>query len=157
MTDRVLQAELAEYVQGKYAPSETLVETTFAYNKIPGMEELGELEPGFSESVIRMVSERFRSQTAFCARAGLSKQLLHHMKADPSYLPKKNNAFACVIALELSLSDAEALLRRGSYTLSRSSMTDIIVSFFLEKKIYDIQLINEALYEYGEELLGSLG
>lgn len=151
-----MEAELTAYIREKYLPAESICETAWVYDRIPAPAELGALEPGFSESVIRMAAERFGSQTAFCARAGLSKQLFHNMKADPAYLPKKHNAFACVIALELSLTEAKDLLRRGSYSLSRSSMTDVIVSFFLEKRIYDLQLINEALDEYGEAPLGSM-
>ena len=156
MTDWTLKAELAAYIRENNDSSLRLAESSFEYDRIPGPAELGALEPGFSETVIRLVSERFRTQTAFCEQAGLSKQLFQKMKADPAYIPRKRTALACVIGLEMAPDEADSLLRRGSYSLSRSSITDVIVSFFLNKRIFDIRLINEALDEYGEEPLGSI-
>lgn len=155
MTDAGLRAELKKYLSQHYR-NESPEETQYIYDCDLGEINLGEMEPGFSETVVALAHKKYRRQSDFCARAGLSRQLFTMMKTNPDYLPYKHNAFACVVALELELPDAEALLRRGSYAFSKSSLMDLIVRFFISKRIYDIDRINEVLDDYGQHTLGSI-
>ena len=53
---------------------------------------------------------------------------------------------AFVVALHLSLEEADDLLERAGYALSKSRLGDMIVKCFLEMKRYNLDEINEALY-----------
>ena len=57
--------------------------------------------------------------------------------------------------LSLSAKEAESLLDKAGYSLSYSSVTDVIVRYFLDNRQWDIDLVNQALYEYDQPLLSS--
>ena len=87
-------------------------------------------------------------------RANIDRKLFSKIRSNPAYHPRKNTILALAIALQLSLDEVTDLLCRAEYALSPSSKTDLIVKFFIEKGIYDIFVINEALDQYGEPILG---
>ena len=45
--------------------------------------------------------------------------------------------------------EAEDLIGRAGFKLSESSKRDLLVRFFIEEKIYDVDIINEQLYVRG--------
>ena len=58
------------------------------------------------------------------------------------------------IALELDLEQTKDLIGRAGYALTNSSKLDVIVMYFIEQGCCDLGIINEALYEYDQSLLG---
>ena len=62
---------------------------------------------------------------------------------------------ALAIALRLNLDETTDLLRRAGYALSPSNRADVIVRYFIEERSYDIFAVNEALFAFGEKLLGA--
>ena len=58
-----------------------------------------------------------------------------------------------VFVLHLPLDDAENLLSTAGYALSRSSVFDLIVRYYLEKGDADAVHVNDALYTYKQPLL----
>ena len=46
------------------------------------------------------------------------------------------------------------LLLRAEIAFSPSSRFDLIVTYFITNKIYDIYKINTALFKYGQPILG---
>ena len=55
---------------------------------------------------------------------------------------------------ELSYEDMTDLLARAGIALSPSSRFDIIIQYFVMKKIYDVSDINLALFKHGQQTLG---
>jgi hypothetical protein len=70
-------------------------------------------------------------------------------------MPGKRTAIAIAVALELSLEETEALLKRAGYALSHAVKFDVIVEYFIINGKYDIFQINEVLFEYDQPLLGN--
>ena len=70
------------------------------------------------------------------------------------YKPDKKIAFAFAIALRLKLKDANELLNRAGYAFTCYPL-DIIVKLFIEKELYDIDLLNQFLFKFHQPLLGS--
>ena len=58
------------------------------------------------------------------------------------------------MALQLDLPTTRDLLARAELALSPSSRFDLIVSYFITHKIYDVFEINAALFKYGQPILG---
>lgn len=58
------------------------------------------------------------------------------------------------IALELLLDEAKDLLKAAGLGFSDSSKFDMIISFFLKNKIYDVFEIYEVLFTYEQPLIG---
>ena len=70
------------------------------------------------------------------------------------YQPSKQTALAFAIALKLDFDETQKLLATAGYTLYNANLADVIVSFFIEYKIFDVDLVNQALYKYKLPLLG---
>ena len=118
---------------------------------------LDNLDASFSETVLALIDERGLADSEVYHRANLSRQLFSKIRSNRAYRPTKPTAVALAVALRLSVSQTQDLLARAGFTLSRSSKFDVIVRFFLERRIYDVFQINEALFAYDQPLLGSAG
>ena len=77
------------------------------------------------------------------------------IRSDPAYQPRKTTVVAFALALRLDPGQTAALLESAGYALSRSAPFDLIVRFFLERQVYDILEVNDALYEFGQPLLNA--
>ena len=72
-----------------------------------------------------------------------------------NYRPTKKTALALAIALQLDLDETKDLLARAELALSPSNKGDLIVSYFIERKKYDIWEINSMLFKFGQPTLGA--
>lgn len=103
--------------------------------------------PSFASQLIKLIAEKGLTEPAVYKAANMDRKLFSKIR-QPQYHPSKNSALALVIALKLTTSQADSLLRLAGYTLSCSPKTDVIIMFCLENEIYDIILVNELLQEY---------
>ncbi len=111
-------------------------------------------DAGFTETLLKLIDRSGHKDSYIYKRANLSKQHFSKIRNDLGYTPKKTTAVALAIALELDLEKTNDLIGRAGYTLSFSSKFDLIIRYFIEKKQYDINEINMALYEFDQPLLG---
>ena len=102
----------------------------------------------FSEKVLWWIEKKERKPSEIYGKVGISKQLFAKIRSNPQYHPTKETVFAFAIALHLDKKDTIDLLKRAGYALSDSSISDTIVSFFIDNERYNIDEINEVLYEY---------
>lgn len=116
---------------------------------------LEHLDAGFSETLLALIDQRCLADAEVYHRANLSRQLFSKIRSNPAYRPTKPTAVALAMALELDVPATQDLLSRAGLTLSRTSKFDVIVRFFLERGIYDIYQLNEALFAYDQPLVGS--
>lgn len=117
-------------------------------------ELLRKTDAGFSETLLRRIDESGKKDAEVYTRANLSRQHFSKIRNNPNYRPAKTTALALAIALELDLEGIRDLIGRAGYALTSSSKLDVIVMYFIEQGCYDLDLINEALYEYDQSLLG---
>lgn len=113
------------------------------------------MDISFSERLFMFIDERNMKDSEVYNAANISKQVFHKIRTSKNYRPKKTTVLALAIGLRLSLEETDELLRYAGYSFARNDKTDIILSYFISKEIYDIDLINITLYEYDLQLLGS--
>lgn len=87
-------------------------------------------------------------------KANIDRKVFSRIRCKPDYKPTKKTAVAFAVALRLDLPTTQDLLARAELALSPSSRFDLIVSYFITHKIYDIFEINTALFKYGQPILG---
>lgn len=113
---------------------------------------MNQMDETFSQRLLRMIVERDLTDSEAYTKAYVDRRHFSKIRNDENYSPNKKTVLAFAIALELSIDEAKDLLGSAGFTLSRSSKTDIIVSYFLQNKIYDMFEINEVLDAYKQPL-----
>ena len=116
-------------------------------------ELLNTAESGFSEYLSDLLKESGEKDSAVYRRAQISRQLFHRIMTQKNYQPTKSTAIQLALALRLDLAGTQKLLSKAGYSLTRSSKTDLVVQYFIERKEYSIVAINAALYDCGLPLL----
>lgn len=116
-------------------------------------ELLGELGSSFHEQLFSLINSSGMTDTEVYRRAGLDRKLFSKIRSNPAYHPRKQTVLAICVALKLNIEAAEDLMSRAGYAFSPGSKGDLIVKFFIEHKVYDIDAVNFMLEEYGESAL----
>lgn len=81
-------------------------------------------------------------------RGGISKQVYSNIRnTKKSYLPTKDTAIQLCFGLKLTINEFEDLLSSIGYCLSTSNKRDLIIKACVIHKIYDLNAVNQILYE----------
>ena len=103
---------------------------------------------------MKLIREKGRDEVEVYKKAQLDRRLFSKIRRDARYTPSKRHILAIVMALELDMQEAADLLRRAGYALSCTKKEDVILQYFIERREYDIFLINDVLDYYGLPVLG---
>lgn len=128
-------------------------ESSETYPDLSGLIE--NLDEGFSLTLMRLIDKKGMNDVQCYKKANVSKQTWYKIMNDGNYRPSKNTVLSFAVALELTLSETESLLKTAGYALSPSSKADVIIGYFINHRIYDIFEINEALYSFDQVTLGA--
>ncbi len=108
----------------------------------------------FSKMLRRLIAESGEKNSDIYTRANIKRQHFSKMMNDDEYQPSKPTVLAFAIALKLGFEKTRELLASAGYVLTRNKYFDVIVAAFIERNLYDIDLINYTLHEYDQQLLG---
>lgn len=104
-------------------------------------------------------SSTIYKNTTIDGSGGMSKQtfskIRNNKKAD--YRPTKKNVFLLAIGMNLNIEESEILLKSAGYSFDEKSEFEQIVKGFIRAQNYDMEQIEDALYEKTEDTLGNWG
>ncbi|HYK73481.1 MAG TPA: hypothetical protein VEV44_10265 [Pseudoneobacillus sp.] len=102
-------------------------------------------KPTLQQVLFGFIDKKEASDADIYKKAGLDRKLFSKIRSIPDYRPRKNTIIALALALELNNKETDKLLSSAGYSLSDSDTTDLVIQFCLEKKIYNIGDVNQAL------------
>ena len=105
-------------------------------------------KPTFNQLLFSLIDNNGYSDPDIYKKAGLDRKHFSKIRSNPDYKPSKLTVIALALSLELNLNDAKELLISAGYFLSDSDTFDLVIQFCIEKKIYNIHDVNEALDNY---------
>lgn len=156
MLSKELLLELQEYV-GKHLQAANFVQTcadSILREELP-CESMAQYEmedfvrsnkkPSFSEMLFKYIDKKGTSDTDIYKKAGIDRRHFSKIRSNADYHPSKYTAIAFALALELEYKEALKLIQAAGYSLSDSDTFDLVITFCLKRKIYNILDVNHAL------------
>ena len=116
-------------------------------------EMLDDMTDTFSEALFKLIDAKGMTDPQVYKKANINRKHFSKIRTNQDYKPKKSTVFALAIALELNLAETRELLARAGYAFSHSNVSDVIIEYFLRHGKYDIDSINQVLFEKGEPTL----
>ncbi|MBQ3663374.1 MAG: macro domain-containing protein [Clostridia bacterium] len=113
-------------------------------------ERIEHMTDTFSEYLLYLIKKKGLKNSDAYKGALLDKKVFSKIKNNRDYHPEKRTALRLCIGANLNLDESKDLLSRAGYALSPCDKTDIIFSYFIEKRIYDIFELDIQLEEHGE-------
>ena len=111
-------------------------------------------DPDEIDFILHLIKESGEKNSTIYTRANIDRRHFSKIANNPEYKPSKQTVLAFAIALKLDFEKTKDLLAVAGFTLSKANLADVIVSFFIEYKIFDVDLVNQILYKYEQPLLG---
>ena len=142
-----------------YAPRAIIAHSDFPCSSVAGKtldEYVDQLDRSFQEMLFDLIDKSRMSDVECYKKANVDKRIFSKIKSNKDYRPSKQTAVAFAISLKLDLDTTQELLATAGMTLSRSNKFDKIIRYFIHNGVYDIYEINEALFEFDQQLLGSM-
>jgi hypothetical protein len=158
MLDQTLLRELKDYIhlhlQQENSPLSDALESSYQIDsewmdqaKSSELEDfISENEqPSFRQELFTLIDEKGMTDPQVYKRAGIDRKLFSKIRSKPDYHVGRKTAIALALALQLDVDETDDLLHAAGYSLSYSDTYDLVIRFCLEKKIYDIDYVNDAL------------
>ncbi|KZZ84116.1 helix-turn-helix domain-containing protein [Bacillus sp. SJS] len=154
MMDEKLLHEIEEYLRTHRETSFNLYENYTTHQPIQA--EIAQFldknrKPGFNQILFEFLEKKALTDSEVYKKAGIDRRHFSKMRSS-GYRPRKKTALSLALAMELDIDELEDLLSAAGYSISYSEDRDLIVTYFVEKGIYDLFKINEMLDHYEEEV-----
>ena len=112
-------------------------------------ERVKHMSDTFQEYLLYLIESKGMTNAEVYKRAIITKQTFSKIKNNPKYHPDKATVIRLCVGARLSLDESKDLLARAGYALSPCDMQDVIFSFYIENKHYNMIDIDIKLEEYG--------
>ncbi|MBQ8922845.1 MAG: macro domain-containing protein [Oscillospiraceae bacterium] len=108
----------------------------------------------FQQRLFRLIDASGMDDVTVYKKANIDRKVFSRIRCKADYKPTKKTAVAFAVALRLELPAMLDLLACAGIAFSPSDRFDLIVTYCVQHKIYDIFEINALLFQYDQPLLG---
>jgi hypothetical protein len=166
MFDKKLLADIEKYIEENYVEelkemghyarfSKCLCDESISVcleskRKLSDLDEL--LETSWQEMVFRWIDFKGLKDSDVYKKGNISKQTFSKIRSNVDYQPNKDTAIQMCFGLELCIDDSLDLIGKAGFNLSNSIKRDIVVRYFIENEMYNVDSLNMALDEFGMKL-----
>lgn len=109
----------------------------------------------FQTMLFKMIDERNLKDSDVYNKVNIDRRLFSKIRSDKNYHPSKETIILLGLSLELSEEEITLLLDSASYSLPKNNYFDLIIRFCFINKVYNINEVNELLYDYDCKLLNA--
>ncbi len=88
-------------------------------------------------------------------KVNIDRRLFSKIRSDKYYHPSKETVILLGFALELTEEEIDDLLQSASYSLPMNTTYDLIIRFCFKEHIYNINQVNEFLFEHNCKVLNN--
>ena len=137
--------------KAKAAPMEDYcsMETSSINNYINDNKE----EDTFQTKLFKFIDSKDLKDSDVYNKVNIDRRLFSKIRSNKDYHPSKETIILLGIALELTEEEIVDLLSSASYSLPMNTTYDLIIRFCFKEKIYNLNQINEFLYDHNCKLL----
>ena len=107
------------------------------------------VEETFTQLVIRFMREKHMDPPEVYTNACLDRKLFSKILCNMDYQPKKYTAVRLALGLKLSPEETDKLLNAAGFVLSRSKLTDLVISYCIGANKRDVWEVNGLLEDFG--------
>jgi hypothetical protein len=161
MFNKSLLSKVKKYIKENYVEEEKLYkrakqssvdECCFSL-ELRSLSDIDEiLEATWQEMVFRWIDHKEMKDSDVYKRGNISKQTFSKIRSNVDYQPNKDTAIQMCFGLELGLDDSLDLIGKAGFSLSNSIKRDVVVRYFIENSIYEVDTLNITLDELGLKL-----
>ena len=106
-----------------------------------------DIDSTWQQTLFNIIDERGLDEVIIYKKASITKQTFSKIRSDINYHPDKDTAIRLCISLRLNIDDTIDFLAKAGYTLSKAIKRDLVIKYFIEREEYDMDEIDEILYE----------
>lgn len=102
----------------------------------------------FQKLLFKYIDERDLKDSDVYNKVNIDRRLFSKIRNDRNYHPSKETVILLAIALELNEDELLDLLNSAEYSLPNNDISNLIIKFCFKEQIYNINTLNEFLYDY---------
>ena len=108
----------------------------------------------FQQRLFKLIDASGMDDVTVYKKANIDRKVFSRIRCKADYKPSKKTAVAFAVALKLGMQEMLDLLACAGIAFSPSDKFDLIITYCVQHRIYDIFEINAILFEYGQPILG---
>ncbi len=112
-------------------------------------------ESKFQKLLFKYIDERALKDSDVYNKVNIDRRLFSKIRSDENYHPSKETVILLSLALKLNEDEMLDLLESASYSLPKNNVFDLIIRFCFINEIYEVNDVNELLFEHNQKVLNN--
>lgn len=138
-------------------PSSLIINESYdEYKAIQEIYEIPKTDRTFYETLFNYIDKSKFTEIEIYKKADINRKLFSKIKKDPNYHPAFGTITAFALALELSTKEYEDFLKTAGYSLPLNSYINITLKYCFDNKIYNLNAVDELLFNVSKKTLKDL-